>query len=225
MSSGPTNPDQVLPDDVTALILAAGEGSRLGQSKAFLAAYGKTLLERAVAAAQPFAAEMIVGVPAVDVAKSETLVGDSATVKAGGETRQETLETILALATRPLILLHEVARPMVPAEQFEQVLIAAAKFGAACPCIAASRRDPLAIAESGFIDEGLSRENVVRTQIPQAYQRQLLIDTLRTARENKWQASSVTSLCAQAGYRVRVVSGDRKNIKITYDQDWEKVHA
>ena len=160
MSSGPTNPDQVLPDDVTALILAAGEGSRLGQSKAFLAAYGKTLLERAVAAAQPFAAEMIVGVPAVDVAKSETLVGDSATVKAGGETRQETLETILALATRPLILLHEVARPMVPAEQFEQVLIAAAKFGAACPCIAASRRDPLAIAESGFIDEGLSRENV-----------------------------------------------------------------
>lgn len=213
------------PGQVTALILAAGEGSRFGQSKAFLSAGGRTLLERAVAAVQPFAAAVIVGARAADVRKAEALVGGKATVVAGGETRRQTLEALLALASRPIVLLHEVARPLVAPEQFAQVLTAAAAFGAACPCVAASRRDSLAIADGDFIGQGLPRERAVRTQIPQAFQRPLLIDTLRKARENNWQASSVAPLCAQAGHRVRAVPGDRENLKITYAEDWEAVRA
>lgn len=217
--------DNIPPEDVAALILAAGEGSRLGQSKAFLSARAKTLLERAVAAVRPFAAEVIVGVRARDVTKAETLLGEGATVVAGGKTRQKTFETVLALATRPIVLLHEVTRPLVAPEQFARVLAAASRFGAACPCVAASRRDSLAIADGDFIAEGLSRDRVVRTQIPQAFQRRLLVDTLRKARENKWEASSVVSLCVRAGHRVRAVPGDRENLKITFAEDWEAVRA
>lgn len=225
MNSDPTPTGNVPPEDVTALILAAGEGSRFGQPKAFLSVRDRTLLERAVAAAQPFAAAVIVGVRPADVAEAETLVGAEATVAAGGETRQHTLETLVALATQPIVLLHEVARPLVAPEQFAQVLAAAAAYGAACLCVAASRRDSLAIAEGDFIGEELSRDTVVRIQTPQAFRRQLLTDTLRTARDNNWQATSVVPLCARAGHHVRAVPGDRNNLKITYAEDWQAVRG
>ena len=103
-------------EDVTALILAAGEGDRLGKPKAFLSVGGMTLLEYAVALVAPFAAEVIVGVRRADMAQAGVLLGDSAVPVAGGATRQQTLLNGLAAATRPFILLHEVARPLATPE-------------------------------------------------------------------------------------------------------------
>ena len=223
MSAGAGTELSVSPRDVSALILAAGDGVRFGQPKAFLSAGGKTILEHAVAAVGPFAGEIIVGVRAADVAQASALVGDSATVVPGGETRQQTIGILSGQATRPLVLLHEVARPLVPPDQFSRVLAAAAAYGAACPCVAVSRRDSLAVAQDDFIGEELSRDTVVRTQIPQAFRRKLLCDTLDKARRHDWQASSVVSLCRRAGHRVRVVDGDHANLKITFPEDWDAV--
>ena len=60
-------------DDVSALILAAGSGARMAdRPKAFLAAGGKTLVERAVVQVRPFATEVIVGVREKDLDASVT---------------------------------------------------------------------------------------------------------------------------------------------------------
>lgn len=208
-------------EDVTALILAAGEGDRLGIPKAFLSVDGVTLLERAVALVAPLAAEVIVGVRTADMTQAAVLLGDSAIPVAGGATRQRTIQNLLAAATRPLILLHEVARPLATPELFARVLAAAREFDAACPCVAASRRDAVAIVDGDFFGEGLSRDRVVLTQTPQAYRRELLTDAMSKAQESGWEGSSAPPACARAGHRVRMIPGERGNLKITFREDWK----
>lgn len=218
--------DGIPRDDVAALILAAGEGDRLGgKPKALLAAGGTTLLEHAVALVAPFAAQVIVGVRPADVAAATALLGDSATIVAGGRTRQETCRIVLAEATRPLVLLHEVARPLATPELIAQVLAAAREFGAACPCLPASRRDAVAITDGDFFGAALPLDRVVLIQTPQAYRREIISDTLNKARENGWEGASVPPVCVQAGYRVRMIAGERENLKITFREDWELARA
>ena len=209
------------PADVSALILAAGSGERLGEPKAFLAAGNETLLERVVAAVTPVAAEVIIGAPELDLARARELVGATATVVGGGETRQQTVEILLAEATRRFILLHEVARPFTTQEMFARVLAAAAEFGAACPCLPASRRDALATVEGDFFGKPLARDSTVITQTPQAYRRDILTAVFAKARNNGWSGQSVVPLCVEAGYPVRMIPGQDHNLKITYSEDWE----
>jgi 2-C-methyl-D-erythritol 4-phosphate cytidylyltransferase len=124
--------------EVSALILAAGSGTRLGQSKAFLECAGRTLLERAVERAAMFADEVVVGLSAEDLGRVPPSVRSRPVVLlAGGETRHATVEALLARATRPLVLLHEVARPLAPPPLFAAVLEAARDFDAAAPCVLA----------------------------------------------------------------------------------------
>lgn len=210
-------------EDVTALILAAGDGDRLGKPKAFLSVGGMTLLERAVALVAPLAAEVIVGVRSADMTQAGVLLGDKAIPVAGGRTRRQTLLNVLAAATRPFILLHEVARPLATPELFARVLAAALEFDAACPCVAASRRDAVAIVDGDFFSEDLALDRVVRTQTPQAYRRELLTDAMSKARESGWEGSSAPPACVRAGYRVRMIPGERDNLKITFSEDWDFV--
>ena len=210
-------------EDVTALILAAGEGDRLGRPKALLSAGGMTLLEHAVALVAPLADEVIVGVRAADMTRAGVLLGDRAVPVAGGGTRRQTLLNVLAAATRPLILLHEVARPLATPELCARVLAAALEFDAACPCVAASRRDSIAIVDGDFFGQGLARDRVVRTQTPQAYRRELLADAMLQAEQNGWEDSSAPPACVRAGYRVRMIPGERDNLKITFGEDWDFV--
>ena len=209
------------PADVSALILAAGSGERLGEPKAFLAANGWTLLERAVAAVTPVAAEVIVGVPEADLVRARELVGGAAKVIGGGETRQQTIEILLAESTRRFILLHEAARPFTTPDLFIRVLAAAVEFGAACPCVPASCRDALATVDGDFFDKPLPLDSTVKTQTPQAYRRDILTDVFAKARNNGWSTQSVVPLCVEAGYPVRMIPGEDDNLKITFSEDWE----
>lgn len=215
------------PDEVSALILAAGMGERMGgQPKAFVEVGAATLLERVVARVRPFAEEVIAGLPAADVARGQTLLAHhDAIVAAGGASRQETVSRLLALATRRFVLIHEVARPFARPELFTAVLAAARKHGAAALFLPASRRDSLALREDDWFGVSLARDDVIALQNPQAYGRDLLLEAERTAGEAGWAEPSTANLVARAGFRVRLVPGDPDNIKLTYPEDWDAALA
>ena len=213
-------------DEVSALILAAGRGTRLGQSKAFLECNGKTLLERVVARAVVFTDEVLVGLAREDLDRVPPSVRHSVVVVTGGETRHATVEALLARATRPLVLLHEVARPLAPPALFAAVLQAARKDGAAAACVLASPRDSVALEDGGFLAAALPRDRVVQLQTPQAFRRERLADVFRQLQgQALQQTTSVPPLLLDAGYRVRLVPGSPDNMKITFPEDWEIVRA
>ena len=215
-------------DRVSALLLGAGSGLRIGQPKAFLEVGGRTLLEQGVEQVQAFASEIVVGLRPEDIEPGARVLHDSrAVLVAGGATRHDTVERLLARATRPLILLHEVARPLAPPELFAAVLSAAHEFGAAAPYLPASLRDSVALKVGEFLGASLPRDDVVQTQTPQAFRREMLVEVCREATANGWlePTVSVPALCARAGRRVRLVPGDPGNVKITFPEDWEAVRS
>ena len=214
-------------DEVSALVLAAGLGERMGgRPKAFLQRCATTLIERAVALVAPFASEIIVGLPPDGLDKGRRLLaGQHAILVAGGVTRQETVTRLLARATLSLVLLHEVTRPSAPPNLFAKVLTAGKEQGAAALYLPPSRRDSLAFKDDDALGAPLARERVIRVQTPQAYRREILLDSDRQGRDQGWNGASTTSLVYRAGYRVHLVPGVRENVKLTYPEDWETWEA
>jgi len=214
-------------DKVSALILAAGSGTRFGESKAFLECDGKTLLEHVIERALMFAEEVLVGVSREDLGRVPPSLRRSPVVMmGGGDTRHATVEALLARATRPLVLLHEVARPLAPPALFAAVLQAAQEHGASAAYVLASLRDSVALEDGGFLAAALPRDRVVQLQTPQAFRREWLADVFRQLQGKVLpQTSSVPPLLVGAGYRVRLVPGSAQNMKITFPEDWEIVRA
>ncbi len=218
----------VRPEEVSALILAAGKGKRMwgGGSKAFVKAGAATLIERVVALVRPYASEIIVGLPREDIDKGCRLLGGpQVTVAAGGPTRQETVANLLARAARSLVLIHEVARPFAPPALFAKVLSAGKEHGAATLYLPASRRDSVALKAGDSLGAPLARGQVITLQTPQVYRRDILVDAQRLGNERGWIEASTAGLVVRTGHRVHLVRGTPDNIKLTYPEDWEAAVA
>lgn len=218
---------RVRPEEVSALILAAGKGQRMGdRPKAFLTAGAVTLIERVVALVRPYAREIVVGLPREAIDEGHRLLGGpQVTVVAGGTTRQETVANLLARAARPLILIHEVARPFAPPALFARVLSAGKEYGAATLFLPASRRDSVALKAGDSLGAPLAREKVIKLQTPNVFRRDILVEAGRLANEQGWVETSTANLVVRAGNRVHLVRGTPDNIKLTDPEDWEAAVA
>jgi 2-C-methyl-D-erythritol 4-phosphate cytidylyltransferase len=216
---------------VSALILGAGSGTRLGgMPKAFLQLQTQTLLERAILAVEPFCSEIVVGLRAADLALGQSVVDRLApaqrvVIVAGGTERQDTVARLVEIASSPLVLLHEVARPFAQAESFAAVLEAAQLLGAAALYTELAVRDALGLMRNGTLATALPRARVVAMQTPQAYHQAILYDAHERAQRSGQREEGTPALVRWAGYEVKLVRGCPGNIKITYPEDWERVLA
>lgn len=215
----------VLPErsDVSVLILGGGRGTRMGGTpKAMLSLEGHTLLERGVDTARRFADHVIVGLPSELVADGRALVGERATVLAGGDTRQETLDNLLAPVATRLVLIHDVARPFTSDALWQRVLAAGGLHGAAAPLLPVPARDSMATIDGDWLGEPVDRNNVGLIQTPYLFSTEELRAAIVQAKADEVEETSVTTLVTRLGGRIAVVAGDPDNIKITYQEDWDR---
>jgi 2-C-methyl-D-erythritol 4-phosphate cytidylyltransferase len=211
---------KVKPNSVSVVILAAGSGDRIGgRPKAFLRLEGRTLLERAVALVSPFTTEIIVGVRPADLVRARRLVPKTVHVVAGGATRQETLSRLLRCCTKPIVVLHEVARPFVTAELLGKLLAEVQHHGAAVLYAEIFERDSLGLLEGQKLKAILPRRSVVALQAPHAYHRKILLHADRLATRNGWNEDGTAAIVKRAGHKIRLVPGSTDNLKVTYAGD------
>ena len=213
------------PEIPTALILAAGQGVRLGgEQKAFIEVEGTTFVEIAAQAARRVASQVLVGVADESVSRTREILGPNCAVIAGGDSRQQTVEILLAHAKNDMVLIHDVARPFASDTLFERVLESAWQYGGAVPVVSATLRDSIALADGEFLGQPLPRKDVVLTQTPYAFSREFLMHAMQKARDNGWQDTTITSLVTRAGHRVRAIEGEESNLKITFPDDLTTLH-
>ena len=207
-------------DNTCTLIVAAGDGTRLGgQPKALVMVGGMTLIERVTKLVSEFSSQVVVGVRKEDVSHVRKIVAPGIDVVPGGVTRQETVQHLLAKARKQMVLIHDVARPFTSQTLFESVLEAAFRYGGATPVLPATKSDSIALSDGEWLGAPLPRDKVVLTQTPYAFERQSLVEAMRQAEEEGWEDTTITALMTRAGYRVRLVPGETVNSKITYPQD------
>lgn len=203
---------------VAAIVVAAGSGTRLaaGMPKAFVTVGGRTLLEHAVEriAGHPRVASVVVAVPADQVAPAAALVG-SASVVAGGATRQQSVAAALA-AVPPhadVVLVHDAARAFVPSQVIDRVL-EALDAGAAAAVPSVGVRDTIrTVTAAGELGELVERAGLLAMQTPQGFRRSVLVRAHAAARGD--DATDDAALVEDLGERVIAVAGDDRAFKVT----------
>lgn len=212
----------------TAIVVAAGSGERLrgATSKAFVPLAGEPLFVHAL---RSFAAcgrvDHVVAVVgdedrtrANEVLRAAGL--DGVTVCAGGSSRAESVGFGLAVcpAATTTVAVHDAARPLVTAD-----LIARTLAGLQDPWTAVAPGMPV-VDTLKLVDE--EQETVVRTvdrrglygvQTPQVFARAVLAEAHGRARDT--EPTDDLLLVEQSGGRVRIVPGERTNLKVTYPDD------
>jgi len=225
----------------TAIIVAAGAGVRMGtrRPKAFLDLAGRPIVEHSLRAFQDHAriTAIVLMVPPGMEDESRAMAAPYpkvAAVAAGGTRRQDTvflgLQAARALAgagTEPLVLVHDAARPLVPAILITAVLDAAARTGAAFPGLAScdTVREVLTGPPESAVLAGrtLPRERLVMVQTPQGFRMSLLERAHAAAGDEP--ATDDAALVLALGEPVEVVPGSERNFKITSAHDLQRASA
>jgi 2-C-methyl-D-erythritol 4-phosphate cytidylyltransferase len=203
---------------VTALLVAAGSGERLGAArpKALVAVAGRPMLEWSLEALRAAGVnEVVVALP-----EGEAAPGGCVGVR-GGATRSESVRRALAAAgdgDAELVLVHDAARPLVTPELFVAALDALAD--ADCAIAAARVTDTIKEAGAdGRVVTTLDRSRLWAVQTPQAFHREALERALDVADDVLAQATDDAWLVERTGGTVRVVESTPANLKVTTPHD------
>lgn len=210
------------------LIVGAGSGQRLGAGgpKAFVPLGGEPLIVHAVRALAAAASidRIVLVVGAGDVERTEerigTVVGSTpVAVCAGGRERTDSVRLGLALATDvDVVAVHDAARPLVSPALVDRTVAALERpWSAVAPALAVV--DTLKLADGERVLRTIDRRGLFGVQTPQVFARATLEQVHSRLPAGGPAATDDLMLVEQAGGRVRLVEGERRNLKITYPED------
>lgn len=231
------DPDDLI-DDVAVVLLAAGAGSRLGSArpKAFVGLAGEAMLVHSLRAFEQHEAidSIVLVVPEDWVGPTEVLVDDIgcdkvSSIEIGGTSRAASVRNgLAAVANRraTAVLVHDAARPIVPADLVDRVLAPLADgWDAAVPAIAVTDTVKR-IAADGAIVETIDRSELRAAQTPQACRASALhaaLDGLDDAALER--ITDDAAAIELRGGRTTVVDGDARSRKVTTATDLTELDA
>jgi 2-C-methyl-D-erythritol 4-phosphate cytidylyltransferase len=215
---------------VSALVVAAGSGSRFGGGtpKQYRLLAGVPLIVRTLRILDACAAidRMVLVVPAEDLSRlAASLLPGARVVKpvllaAGGASRQESVGNGLEHVADDvsLVAIHDAVRPLVSGACIAACVEEARRSGACTAALPAW--DTLKRVEpDGSIRDTLPRDRVWLAQTPQVFRTDLIREAHAAARSSGWTGTDDAELVERIGARVRVVPGSRMNFKITTPDD------
>lgn len=218
---------------VGVVIAAGGKGVRMGSRtpKQFLRIEGLSVIEHVISrfARVREIDEIVVVVPGNDCERIRRMVRRRGLRKVlavvpGGKERQDSVRSGLeGFSVRPdIVLIHDAARPLVTKRVITQVIRETEIHRAAV--VGVKVLDTIKREGSpGFYVETLSRDGLWAVQTPQGFQFTVLMDAHDRARVDAFIGTDDASLVERLGIPVKIVEGDRRNIKITSRDDMEIV--
>lgn len=210
-----------------AVLVAAGKGERFGHAGKVLAeSCGRPLVAWSLDALE--AADSVRDVVIVYGVHTETairaLIANGPWTKVtvlivGGANRQESVSCGVAVVADELeiVLIHDAARPMVEAAQFDACAERARTDGAAILAIPVA--DTLKRVADGIITETVSRDGIWAAQTPQAFSLVGYRDAVVAIRGREHEFTDDASIFEASGRTVAIVPGSRANVKVTQPED------
>ena len=208
-----------------AVIVAAGNATRMGGVDKIMADLGgEPLILRTV---RPFLT--CEAISEIVIVTRPELVGtvrnlfagfDKVTaVVAGGKDRAESVNAGLNAFTKKVKLaaIHDGARPLVTEELIDRVVRAANTYGAAAPGIPV--KDTIKTVTGGVVIGTPERKQLQAVQTPQVFDFDLLRGALKKAADEGVEITDDCSAVERLGFRVKIVEGDERNLKVTTPMD------
>ena len=208
---------------IVAILVAAGTGTRAGGAlpKQFALLAGQPMIAHAYRSLTDHPRIEAIVVVADPALAKEALPG--ALVVPGGATRRMSVAHGLAEAERlgaTHVLVHDAARPFLPAAVIDRVIAALAEHDGVTPTLPSA--DTLAFG-GPTLGDTVDRSALVRIQTPQGFR----LDTLRAAHEawGEREATDDAQMVRSLGVAVALVQGDAVLDKVTYPQDFAAAEA
>ncbi len=211
---------------VSAVIVAAGSGTRFGGDKLMAELGGVPLLARTIAVFEnaELISDIVLVVREEAVQASASLCREYGFTKVsavvpGGDMRARSCYAGVFAASdaSDIVAIHDGARPLVTDEIITEAVWGAYRHSAAVPAIPV--RDTIKIAEKNVVSKTPDRNTLFAVQTPQCFQRDVIRAALTDAVKN---APDVTDDCMaveRIGGQIWLTDGSEENLKITTPLD------
>ncbi len=210
---------------VTAIVVGAGSGTRMGGvNKALIKIGEKTAFRMVLEAFE--AADYVNEVVVVCRDRAE-LEGESAFFTSkpisfanGGSTRAESVQNGVNAASKKTdyYCIHDCARPLVTPKIINDVVSAAFEKGAATASTPVTDTIKYVNSENGTVYTP-ERKMLLAVQTPQVFEAKLYKVSLAVAARDGYLSTDDTSIAEHAGFKVKYVETDKTNLKLTSPED------
>lgn len=212
------------PPRIAGIVVAAGQGARAGGDvpKQYRSLAGMPVVVRA---AQALSAHPAIDTVVVVTGAGQEALFDSAFAGRtaprrveGGATRRESVRAgLAAVADHDIVLIHDAARPLLPAGVIDRLIAALDTRDGAVPVLPVV--DSLATSDGTILGGPVPRDGLARVQTPQAF-RQSAITTAHMLWPDDREATDDAQVARAAGHNVATVEGDPMLEKLTHPGDF-----
>lgn len=208
----------------TAIILAAGNGTRMkaDKSKLLLEINNMTVIERTVKTFSKISEieKIIVVVRENDIHLFKDVLSKyNVTYCIGGSSRQESVSNAVKIIDEcDMLVIHDGARPLVTEKEIVSTLNAAKKYGAAA--VGVFVKDTIKVIDKGYkIVDTPERSSLIAIQTPQIFKFDKYVSAMNLATKQGKDFTDDCKLLENMNESVYVVIGEYSNIKITTPED------
>lgn len=214
---------------VTAIILVAGNSTRFGKhkNKNFELVNGISVLAYSLYAFDKniYIDDIIIAVKENEIQEVKNIINKEALIKniniiIGGNTRKESVYNCIKNINSDIVIIHDGARPLIKQEYINNCIENMKKYQGVT--IGIKSKDTIKITDkNGIVINTTNRDNTWITQTPQCFDRSILLQM-----HEKYKNEDVTDDCSlleKDNYKIKVLSGNYTNIKITTSDDLDFV--
>ena len=139
----------------------------------------------------------------------------------GGKRRQDSVYNALInmdCGKDDLILIHDAVRPFISRKKITELIKAAQKDN--CAILGLPVNETIKRTDKNdIVTETIERENVRTIQTPQAFRYDILRKSFDKAYVENFTGTDEAAIVENAGYKVKVIEGEKANVKITFRED------
>ena len=213
---------------VSAIILAAGSGSRFGEKKQFKELNGKPIWFYSLNTfiQSESVDELILVIPndSLETLKQSqvfTSLNKTNNIKlvSGGESRKDSVFNGLKVVKKAIdiVCIHDAARPFIKASYIKHSVEACSEFDGAI--IAIPSVDTVKKVDNQMIKNTIDRESLWMAQTPQTFKKDKLLYAIKNF--SHLNITDESMLMEEANFKIKLIEGDQSNFKITNAIDWE----
>lgn len=204
---------------VSAVIVAAGKSTRMGQNKILMKIAGKSVLVHTVEAISKtnICDELIIVASDENISVFEKELEQYKNIRVvkGGASRGESAYNGILAASGDFVLIHDGARPLVSEDIVINTVEIAIEKGAAAAGV--TPKDTIkVVSKDKIIEKTVDRNSAILIQTPQVFSR---IEIKDAYEKFGFEETDDCALMEKAGKSVEVTAGSYENIKLTTAED------